>query len=127
MVEYKDKHYNGKMGNLHRHIDSINHVCPICNKTMEPIKKADLHEEDTIKIVSTWMFINVAWGIEFMVHPKCKTGINDTNIFQILKKLGIKYQDQLLAIAVEDDHNRNKNRGPNPDEGSSCCYIAGPD
>ena len=54
------------------------------------------------------MFINIAWGIEFMVHPKCKIGINDKTIFPILKKLGVPYQDQLLAIALEDDHNRNK-------------------
>ena len=108
MVEYKDKHYNGKYGKLHRELSSVNLKCPVCNKSMEPINRADLHDSKIVKLTSNWLFINVEWGIDFMVHPKCKIGITDKTIFPILKKLGIPYQDQLLAIALEDDHNRNK-------------------
>ena len=109
--EYKDKYYNGKYGKLHRRLDSINKKCPVCNKSMEPVNRADLHGlhgSEIVKLTSNWMFINTAWGIEFVLHPKCKFEINGDTIFPILKKLGIPYQDQLLAIALEDDHNRNK-------------------
>ena len=99
-----EPYYNGKVGKMHRKRKNLNFYCPVCHKFLEPIKRAyDISDDDNsiVKLGASWLFINRQWGIEFCVHPKCKTSINEKNIFKILDTLKIAYKDHLLSIALD--------------------------
>jgi len=98
MSKSKDVSY----GKLFRKRDECNLFCPVCDKPLEALKDRFVDERGMVPLNGDWIFINIGWDVEFIIHPKCKSYINDKTIFPLLKKLGIPYQDHLLGIAFDN-------------------------